>query len=266
MLAADKQVLDAYLRDELQQLRRIELENVIVRFNSALTPSTLIAGFCFTAIVEMEILDPDETAKIHAEQRSGERIFYISTSIALALSLFVTAVSSAGIVFGQRLAVQATAEQGFQHDRLIAELNSKFIQSCFALGLSMFCVVLSSISIVWAKQAASDGEQHVASYAASIVTVVIFLWTVFTMWQMFSRLHTWSPANSKLALTASQRAAAAKKNGVNADEFYVQENVSHEYLKKRQEQSTRAMAAPTESSGLLASAMPCGAREGKSSI
>lgn len=142
MLAADKQVLDAYLRDELQQLRRIELENVIVRFNSALTPSTLIAGFCFTAIVEMEILDPDETAKIHAEQRSGERIFYISTSIALALSLFVTAVSSAGIVFGQRLAVQATAEQGFQHDRLIAELNSKFIQSCFALGLSMFCVVL----------------------------------------------------------------------------------------------------------------------------
>jgi len=258
MLAADKQVLDAYLRDELQQLRRIEIENVIVRFNSALTPSTLIAGFCFTAIVEMEILDPTaEEAKIKNEQRNAERVFYISTIIALAFSLFVTAVASAGIVFGQRLAVQATAEQGFQHDRLIAELNSKFVQSCVALSVSMFCVVLSSICIVWVKQAASDGTQHIASYAASAIALVVFLWTIFTLYQMFSRLHTWAPASSKLALSATQRAAAAKAKGVTADEFYVDEHVKQEYVKQRQQRASLNQRNPsTENSALLAG-LPC---------
>ena len=50
MLAADKQLLDAHLRNELQQLRRLELTNVVNRFQNALTPATLIAGFSFTSI------------------------------------------------------------------------------------------------------------------------------------------------------------------------------------------------------------------------
>ena len=187
----------------------------------------------------------------------AEKIFYLCSSLALALSLFVTAVASAGIVFVQRLAVQATAEQGSQHDRLITELNYKFLQCCIALGLSMVMVVIASVSIVWIKQAASDGERHIASIATSIMMFIIFLWTLFTMCQMFHRLHTWSPASSKLALTASQRAAKAKTDGVTADEFYVDEHVRQELFKRRQQQML-ARGVATENSALLAS-MPCAA-------
>jgi hypothetical protein len=97
MLAADKQVLDACLRNELQELRRMELENIITRFDSALTPSTLIAGFSFTAIVDLDVLNPDSSdTSINEDQRIAERVFYIAASLALALSLQVTAVASAG--------------------------------------------------------------------------------------------------------------------------------------------------------------------------
>ena len=40
MLAADKQLLDAQLRNELQQLRKTELDNVVQRFQNALENPT----------------------------------------------------------------------------------------------------------------------------------------------------------------------------------------------------------------------------------
>lgn len=144
MLAADKQLLDAHLRDQLQQLRRIELDNIINRFECTLTPSTLIAGFCFTAIVELDIVDYLEPTKVVNEQRDAEKIFYCTATAALALSLYVTAVATMGIIFGQRLVVQATAEQGVTHDRLLKELNMRFIQCTVALGISMICVVIGA--------------------------------------------------------------------------------------------------------------------------
>ena len=57
MLAADKLLLDAQLRNELQNLRRLEINNVVNRFQSALAPATLIAGFSFTSIIELELTD-----------------------------------------------------------------------------------------------------------------------------------------------------------------------------------------------------------------
>lgn len=139
MLAADKQLLDAHLRNELQQLRRLEITNVVNRFQNALTPATLIAGFSFTSIVELEFtsghLDRSAIA-LHAEP-----IFYIMSAAALSLSLYVTAISSVGIVFGQRLTIQATAQQGLEHDATVRELNNKFFYVLIGLGLSMMAVV-----------------------------------------------------------------------------------------------------------------------------
>jgi len=117
------------------------------------------------------------------------------------------------------------------------------------------------MSVIWVKQAASDGDSHIASFASSIITLLAFLWTIFTMWQMFHRLHTWNPASSKLALSATQRAQKARAEGLSADEFYVDEHVRQELFKRRQEQL--AGRAATENSSLLASAMPCGVRDGK---
>ena len=142
MLAADKQLLDAHLRNELQQLRRLEITNVVNRFQNALTPATLIAGFSFTGIVELEFADGHEGRSYLA--KLAEPVFYMSASAALSLALYVTAVSSMGIVFGQRLTIQATASQGSEHDATVRELNHKFLLVLVALGLSMASVVVGA--------------------------------------------------------------------------------------------------------------------------
>jgi hypothetical protein len=141
MLAADKQLLDAHLRNELQELRRLDITNVVNRFQNALTPATLIAGFSFESIVHLEFTD---THELTSAQQHAEPIFYICASTALSLALYVTAVSSMGIVFGQRLTIQATAAQGVEHDATVREMNSKFFYVLIALGGSMLCVVIGA--------------------------------------------------------------------------------------------------------------------------
>jgi hypothetical protein len=142
MLAADKQLLDAHLRNELQQLRRLEITNVVNRFQNALTPATLIAGFSFTSIVELEFTESHLSGRENLASLRAEPIFYICAAAALSLALYVTAVASMGIVFGQRLTIQATALQGSEHDQTVRELNNKFFWVLIALGSSMLAVVI----------------------------------------------------------------------------------------------------------------------------
>ena len=148
MLAADRQLLDAHLRNELQQLRRLEITNVVNRFQSALTPATLIAGFSMVGIAALDftaLLGLDRTAAI------AEPVFYLCAASALATSLYVTAVATMGIVFGQRLTVQATSAQGHDHEKTVKELNTKFLYSLIALGFSMLMVVIAATAVVWVK-------------------------------------------------------------------------------------------------------------------
>jgi hypothetical protein len=212
MLNADKQVLDARLRNEMQQLRRLEITNVVNRFQNALTPATLIAGFSFTALTDLEIT---EGHKLPEAAITSEPVFYICSTLALALSLYVTAVSTMGIVFGQRLTIQATAEQGYEHDATVRELNSKFVSVLVALGISMVSVVGAAICVVIIK----DPTEHHGSYVSkitSIVVVVLFLTTVFAMGQMFWRLHTPTPQSAKIVLRAGKGKSVAE-----VPEFYV---------------------------------------------
>ena len=99
MLAADRQLLDAHLRNELQQLRRLEITNVVNRFQSALTPATLIAGF---SMVGISALDFTAQLGLGDTSHASEPIFYLCTAVALATSLYVTAVSTVGIVRAAR--------------------------------------------------------------------------------------------------------------------------------------------------------------------
>ena len=227
MLAADKQVLDARLRDELQQLRVAELSNVVLRYQNILTPSTLIAGFSFTAIVELDFLPTDVSPSNDDIPHRAEPIFYIAAAAALSLSLYVTTIASTGIIFGQRLQVQATADQGSRHQALVAELDSKFLQCLVALCVAMIMVVISAIAVVWVKQAYNDGEWHGTSYTASIIVGFLFLYTVLTLLQMGWRLHTWRAPTAELNLHSARARfddVAAPVRGVAVQEFFVGEH------------------------------------------
>ena len=53
MLVAEKQLLDASLRNDLMLLRRMEIKMIVERYETAIPAATLIAGFSFTGVVEM---------------------------------------------------------------------------------------------------------------------------------------------------------------------------------------------------------------------
>ena len=98
-------------------------------------------GFCFSSIVEVDLIKESE---VGGPARFFEPIFYICAAVGLALALYVTTVSSMGILFGQRLTVQATAAQGSEHDKMVRELNNKFFFVLVALGASMIAVVVGA--------------------------------------------------------------------------------------------------------------------------
>lgn len=192
--------------------RRLEITNVVNRFQNALTPATLIAGFSFTALADLDFTDGH---KLQLAARTAEPVFYICSTLALSLALYVTAVSTVGIVFGQRLTIQATAEQGYEHDSTVRELNSKFVSVLVALGSSMFAVVVAAIAVVLIK----DPTEREGSYVSKVVSstsVFLFLCTIAAMLQMFWRLHTPTPQSSKLTLRAGRG-----KSYADVPEFYV---------------------------------------------
>lgn len=241
MLAADKQLLDAQLRNELQQLRKTELDNVVQRFQNALVPATLIAGFSYTAIVELESL----TGTAARQSYVAEPVFYIFTATALALALLVTVLASMGVIFGQRLMVQANADQGSRHKELVDELNNKVLVVLVALAFSMVCVVIASVAVIWVKVPYSDGEFHTTSWIATIIVSIIFIAATLLSAHMFFRLFSCSAASSNLSLRASKArfgqggssSGSAPVTGQRIDEFFVTEDVRQEAL--------RAQAAAT---------------------
>lgn len=126
---------------------------------------------------------------------------------------------------------------------------------------------------MWVKQAASDGTVHVTTIAVSSIVGVIFLLTVFTLIQMFTRLHTWTPASSRLALKpgAGSKSSGPPSDGphgappgvptgMNADEFYLDEAVRKDVFERRAAAARSAQLS--EASSLLPS-LPCTGREGK---
>ena len=230
MLAADRVLLDAHLRNELQQLRRLEITNVVNRYQSALTPATLIAGF---SMVGMSALDFTSDFQLDPASKYAEPVFYLCAAGALASALYVTAVSTIGIVFGQRLTIQATAEQGYDHDKTVSELNQKFLFSLIALGVSMVLTNVAALAVIFVKdpttralaltaqhQAAGLSEGVFGNYLTPVVSTALGgffgLCTLFSIAQMYFRLDTPTPASSDLKLRT-----AHGKSVADAQEFFV---------------------------------------------
>jgi len=223
-------------------------------------PATLIAGFSFTALVEIETLDP---ATASEEALGSEPIFYIATTASLSLSLLVTAISSMGVIFGQRVMVQASAEQGSKHEEVAAELNQKVVIVLLALGASMFAVVIAAVAVVWVKQVANTEETstHRTSWSCSVTVITVFCLLIAIAGHMFWRLFTCKAASSRLALNSSKArysqaglAHAGPVSGVRVEEFYVNQDVRPPGSKSAAAASASRPSASTESSSLLSQA------------
>lgn len=247
--------------------RRLEITNVVNRFQNALTPATLIAGFSFTAIADLDFTDGH---KVQSASKVAEPLFYMCSTLALSLALYVTAVSTMGIVFGQRLTIQATAEQGYEHDATVRELNSKFVSVLVALGSSMLAVVGAAISVVLIKDPTEAAGSFLSKIAGGTV-IFLFLATVAAMCQMFWRLHTPTPQTSRLTLRTGKGKSFAE-----VPEFYVGSDPPPSGFSKRPHQGEGAGGvAPgvhyrqhgsAEERASLLPGVPCLERDGKKHI
>lgn len=98
MLQAEKQVLLTGVKRNALELRQRELEFNVERFTTLATQASVVAGFSFESLVELEV--PEGT---HWMLSSA---YFIAGSSAMALSLYVLCITSFACVYGHRLALQ----------------------------------------------------------------------------------------------------------------------------------------------------------------
>jgi len=175
MLVAEKQLLDANLRNDFQLLRRLELKMLVSRYQTAIPAATLIVGFTFTSVVELEFLEYHHPTMA---QQICERMFYVFSSVALCGSMYAMAVSSIAIMLGQRLAVQATANLTAKHEANVKELATKFIGVLVALLVSLIGVVGATICAIWVK---AEGHISVLSTVMISALLPLMVWSIVSM-------------------------------------------------------------------------------------
>lgn len=105
------------------ELENKELEYHISRLNSITVAGSVIAGFAFTALVELTI-SVDMVDKLRA---SGyyylEFIYYLSIGLTIALNLFVIVTSTMVNIKGQRMALFGSVDASVMQSELPANLG-----------------------------------------------------------------------------------------------------------------------------------------------
>ena len=140
MLQADKQLLLAGVKRNALGLRQRELEFNVERYTNLATQASVIAGFSFESLVELEV--PEGTHWALAG------MYFIFGSMAMALALYCLVVASFACVFGHRLALQGP------HGSLEIAVSILIAhrQHIFSVGgLSLFCLVMAAVLMSWIK-------------------------------------------------------------------------------------------------------------------
>jgi len=151
MLAADKDRLVYEIKQKALSLRKQELEMIVSRYNNLAALCSIMAGFSFDAIVELEFPEmyEDGTLPDNHILHALKPVFYLSCSLSLALSLYVVAVASFTVVYGHQLALLGSHARSL--DKAVAVMlkqhNPLFVTSSSA----MICVIIAATSIAWIK-------------------------------------------------------------------------------------------------------------------
>lgn len=157
MLAADKDRLVAALKQNALGLRQKELEYYVERYSNIATQASIVAGFAFDSLVELEIsedmrqeIGPGGRWKV--ELRWMESVFYGAASLTMALALYTVCVASFATVYGHRLALQGPTGSV---ERAVAVLMKQRQTIFVTYGLALFSLVIAAITMAWIKMGIS---------------------------------------------------------------------------------------------------------------
>jgi len=171
MLQADKQVLLAGVKRNALELRQRELEFHVERYTNLATQASVVAGFSFESLVELEV--PEGTNPLLAA------CYFVCGAMAMALALYVLCVASFACVFGHRLALQGPHGS---LERAVHILIDHRLHIFMMAALSLVFLVGAAVLMAWIKMGA----------ASSVVTLIFitFAYCVYTrMRGMFDIFH-----------------------------------------------------------------------------
>ena len=163
MLQADKQLLLAGVKRNALGLRQRELEFNVERYTNLATQASVIAGFSFESLVELEV--PEGTHWLLSS------VYFVFGSSAMALSLYVLCVASFGVVFGHRLALQGPHGS---LERAVTILISHRLHLFSVAGMALACLVLAAVCMSWIKMGA----------AAAVVSGIFVAFFVAVAWRL----------------------------------------------------------------------------------
>ena len=133
------------------------------RYTNLATQASVIAGFSFESLVELEV--PEGTHWLLSS------VYFVFGSSAMALSLYVLCVASFGVVFGHRLALQGPHGS---LERAVTILISHRLHLFSVAGMALACLVLAAVCMSWIKMGA----------AAAVVSGIFVAFFVAVAWRL----------------------------------------------------------------------------------
>ena len=148
MLAASKDQLVAATKQESLGLRQKELEYFVERYSNITTQASIVAGFAFDALVELDITEEMEEKLVKEGNTWIQTSYYCAGSMAMALAMYTVCASSFATVYGHRLALQGPTGSV---ERAVAVMMKQRAVIFATFGLSLISLVLSAIAMAWIK-------------------------------------------------------------------------------------------------------------------
>lgn len=163
------------IKQKALALRKQELEMIVSRYNNLAALCSIMAGFSFDAIVELEFPEQFEDGTIPDGHimHMLKPVFYLACSLSLSLSLYVVAVASFTVVYGHQLALLGAHDNSL--DRAVAVMLKQHNPLFVTSSAAMICVIIASTTISWIKM------DPPFAIAASTVFLVMMAATVLAL-------------------------------------------------------------------------------------
>ena len=161
MLQADKRVLLAGAKKDALELRSRELDFNVERYTNLATQASVMAGFSFESLVELEV--PEGTNEYLSS------IYFVFASLAMSLSLYVLCMSSFAVIYGHRLALQGPHGSLERAVGLLMDYRGHIFTTA---GVALACLVVAAVCMSWIKMGPAAGA------VTSVFLAFIFCVTV----------------------------------------------------------------------------------------
>ena len=162
MLAADKDRLIASAKQTALQLRHKELDYYIERYSNLATQASILAGFAFDGLVELEI------PKDNNHPVWFDPIFYTAGSCTMAFALYTLCVASFAIVYGHRLALQGPTGSV---ERAVAVMMKSRTSIFVSFALSLTSLIVAAVAMAWVKM--GDAAAVVSAIFAILFVLMV---------------------------------------------------------------------------------------------